>query len=82
MSDLNECKPNDRVRITQTIRTREGAWQTKVEGTVQAVRSKPTGSWFAHGKNDKLWLQRILLKRDDGELVELVVNDETQVTKL
>lgn len=82
MSAMKECKPNDRVRITQTIRTREGAWETKIEGTVQAVRARPTGSWFAHGKNDKLWLQRILLKRDDGELVELVVNDETQVTKL
>lgn len=82
MVTMNEIKPNDRVRITQTIRTREGAWQTQVEGTVQAVRDKPTGSWFAHGRNDKLWLHRILLKRDDGELTELVVDDETQVTKL
>lgn len=44
MVTMNEIKPNDRVRITQTIRTREGAWQTQIEGTVQAVRDKPTDS--------------------------------------
>jgi hypothetical protein len=28
-----------------------------------------TGSWFAHGKDDKVWLDRIELRKDDGEMV-------------
>jgi hypothetical protein len=80
--DMSELQPQDRVRVTQTIQTRAGAWQTQIEGTVVRVASRPTGSWYAHGKHDKLWLKRVLLKRDDGELVELVINNQTQVTRL
>lgn len=71
---------NQRVRIVQTVDTREGPWQTAVEGVVKAIRAKPTGSWFAHGKNDKLWLTRVLLQKDDGELVELVIDSDTSIS--
>lgn len=66
----------------QEIVSREGRWTTEVEGTVVYCQPRPTGSWFAHGKNDKLWLQRIRLRRDDGELVELSLDERTQVTIL
>jgi hypothetical protein len=42
-----------------------------VEGTVVRWRQDRTGSWFAHGKDDKVWLDRLELRRDDGELVTL-----------
>ena len=75
-------EPNQRVRVTQEIVSREGTWATTVEGTVVYSKSRPTGSWYAHGKNDKLWLQRIRLRRDDGELIELSLDNRTQVTVL
>ena len=75
-------EPNQRVRVTQEIVSREGTWTTSLEGTVVYCQSRPTGSWYAHGKNDKLWLQRIRLRRDDGELVELSLDERTQVTVL
>ena len=28
-----------------------------------------TGAWFAHSKDDRLWLDRLTVRRDDGELV-------------
>ena len=71
-----------RVKVTQVIRTRNGEWQTAVVGKVISVLSRPTGSWHAHGKHDKLWLPRLLLQRDDGELADLVMDDETQVIVL
>ena len=46
-------------------------WSTTVEGTVVRWRQARTGSWFAHAKDDKLWLDRLELRRDDGELVTL-----------
>jgi len=75
-------EPNQRVRVTQEIVSREGTWTTAVEGTVVYCQARPTGSWHAHGKNDKLWLQRIRLRRDDGELIELSMDNRTQVTVL
>lgn len=73
-------KPSQRVRVLQTVHAREGDWHTGVEGEVVAVASKPTGSWFAHGKNEKLWLTRLRIRKDDGELVELVLDRDSVVT--
>ncbi|MBX3315584.1 MAG: hypothetical protein KF902_01830 [Phycisphaeraceae bacterium] len=39
---------------------------------MQRFGQATTGSWFAHSKDKKLWLDRLELKKDDGEIV--VVN--------
>lgn len=79
---MPELKPSQTVRIVQTVHTREGQWQTSVEGKIESIASRPTGSWFAHGKNDKLWLKRLRLQKDDGEFVDLVLDDDSVVTIL
>ena len=81
MAELN-LKPGQRIRVERTIRTREGDWKTSVEGEVVYVEHRPTGSWFAHGKNDKLWLQRVRIKKSDGELAELVLERDAKVKVL
>lgn len=75
-------KPSQRVRVQQTVHTREGDWQTGVEGEIVSVGSKPTGSWFVHGKGDKLWLTRLRIRKEDGELVDLVLDRDSVVTVL
>ena len=75
-------KPSQRVRVVQSICMREGVWRTEVEGKVISMASKPTGSWFAHGKDDKLWLMRLRIEKEDGERVDLVLDDESVVTIL
>jgi hypothetical protein len=45
---------------------------------VLVVRAEPTGSWYAHGKDDKLWLNRIRLRKDDGEITTIVVDQHTR----
>ncbi len=75
-------KPSQRVRVVQTVHTREDDWHTSVEGEIVSVESKPTGSWFAHGKGDKLWLTRLLIRKRDGELVDLVLDRGSTVTVL
>ncbi|MBX3395112.1 MAG: hypothetical protein KF841_07055 [Phycisphaerae bacterium] len=46
------------------------------------MQARPTGSWFAHGKGDKLWLTRLRLRRDDGELVDFNLDQDTRITLL
>ena len=77
-----KLQPGFRVRVMQEILTRESPWRTEVEGRIISVARAPTGSWFAHGKNDKLWLQRLQLQKDDGEIVDLVLGRESVVTIL
>jgi hypothetical protein len=60
-----------RVRVTQQVPRRQGHLKTAVEGSVVRYEQSKTGSWYAHGKDDKLWLDRLVLRRDDGEIVYL-----------
>ncbi len=68
-----------RVRISQMIVGREGRWTTRAEGTVLSCQPETTGSWYAHGKNDKLWLLRVRLQKADGEVTTLVIDHNSKV---
>jgi len=72
-------RPGQRIRVYQEIERREGNWVTFVEGRLLSVRPEKTGSWYAHGKDDKLWLNRIRLQKDDGEISTLAVDQYTRV---
>jgi hypothetical protein len=69
----NQILPGAKVTVTQQFAHRDPAkaWTNRVTGTVLEYMQKPTGSWFAHSKNDKLWLERLKIRRDDGELMTL-----------
>jgi len=62
-------KPGMRVRVIQQIPFAKGTTTATVEGEIVRFGQQKTGSWFAHAKDDKLWLDRLELKKDDGEIV-------------
>ncbi|WP_206291235.1 hypothetical protein [Humisphaera borealis] len=82
MTDLMREKllPGVRVRVTQQIAARHYALTSEIRGTVVEYKQKSTGSWYAHSKNDKLWLDRLLIKKDDGELTTLNLDEFTRIT--
>ncbi|MBL9141953.1 MAG: hypothetical protein JNK53_08820 [Phycisphaerae bacterium] len=63
--------PGTRVRVTQQMPSVQRVSTTIVDGTVVRYRQSMTGSWFAHSLHDKLWLDRLEIRKDDGELVVL-----------
>ena len=79
---IDDCKPGQRVRIIQEIDRREGAWRSEVVGTIRSIGQEKTGSWYAHGKDGRLWLLRIHLEKDDGELTTLSADPLTKVELL
>jgi hypothetical protein len=70
------------VCVTETVRRRDRGTETRTCGTVEAWEELPTGSWYAHGKDDRLWLRRLKLRKADGEISLLVVDDSTSIAKL
>jgi len=54
---------------------------SQTTGTIVDFQQKPTGSWFAHYKDNKLWLDRLTLKKDDGEITTLNL-DQFSVVEL
>ncbi len=77
-----DLRPGAKVKITQQIAGRDYTWTSDVVGTVVDFEQKQTGSWYAHSKDDKLWLDRLLIKKDDGELTTLNLDDYTHVEVL
>jgi hypothetical protein len=72
-SETVQVESGMRVRVTlRLVRGGEESSTSSVEGEVLRFGQQKTGSWFAHAKDKKLWLDRLELKLDDGELV--VVN--------
>ena len=61
-----------RVRVTQQMVRGAESSSSSIEGEVVRCGQQKTGSWFAHARDKKLWLDRLELRMDDGELV--VVN--------
>lgn len=72
-------KPGAKVKVTQQIAGRDYTWSTEVRGTVLEYNQKPTGSWFAHSDGDKLWLDRLKIRKDDGELMTLNLDEYTHI---
>ncbi len=72
-------QPGTRVRVTQQLPQRDKLWSNTVEGVVKRFRQAKTGSWFAHAKDDKLWLDRLELELDDGEVVVLNLDQYTVI---
>ena len=63
--------PGTKVKVIQQIPARDFVWTTEVEGTVVNYEQQMTGSWFAHSKNDQLWLDRLTVRKADGEITIL-----------
>src|SRR6266576_3138722 len=74
--------PGAIVEVTQQIPHRDRVWTNRVRGTVISYQQKQTGSWFAHSKDDKLWLDRLVVRKDDGEITMLNLDDYSRLEVL
>ena len=75
----SQLKPGARVRVTQQIPARAYVWAADVRGTVVDFQQKCTGSWFAHSKDDRLWLDRLVIRKDDGEISTLNLDEFSRI---
>ncbi|MBY0262967.1 MAG: hypothetical protein K2Q20_11520 [Phycisphaerales bacterium] len=78
----SQFQVGQRVRVTQQTPRLKGTLTITIEGVIQRLGQQKTGSWFAHSKDDKLWMDRLELKRDDGELVVMNLDQYSVVQPL
>ncbi len=71
-----------RVRVTRPTPIDNKGSEVEIVGVVIDHRPEPTGSWFAHAKNGRLPLDRLRLRKDDGEITTLVLDEHAVVTVL
>lgn len=78
----SQFPPGTPVTVTQTLDLGSKTIAAETVGVVEACERLPTGAWFAHGKDKKLWLDRLKLRKVDGEVTLLVLDDNTIIAKL
>lgn len=72
-------KPGTHIVVTQQIPARDRTWTTIVRGVIISYDQRSTGSWYAHAHGDKLWLDRLIIRKDDGEIVTLNLDEYSNV---
>lgn len=94
MTSQSLFPPGTPVCVRQLVLRRGEPLVAETIGVVEAWSEEPTGSWHAHGKEPrggpadaerggrKLWLDRLRLRKVDGEVVLLVIDDATQIARL
>jgi len=78
----DQFESGQHVAVTQQIPQANRVWTIQTSGEVIRFEQKKTGSWFAHAKDDKLWLDRLTIRKDDGELVTFNLDQYTHVETL
>lgn len=78
----DELTPGMRVEITQQVPRQDKTFSARIQGVVVKAEQRKTGSWFAHAKDDKLWLDRLTIRKDDGEIVMFNLDALTHVEVL
>jgi len=76
---VDQFELGQKVMVTQQIPQRDKVWTTRITGHVLGYEQRKTGSWYAHAKDDKLWLDRLILQKDDGEVVVCTLDLYTHV---
>jgi hypothetical protein len=71
--------PGTRVRVTQQVRVGHRRWQTQVVGFVLKEGRRPVGGIEMGGKASCCHQKTLQLKREDGELTEVALDENTQV---
>ena len=72
-------EPGTRVRVTQYVRVGHRAWTTQVVGVVEREGVRPLGGMEMGGKGLYARQQTIRLRRDDGEIVDVALDEQSKL---
>ena len=75
-------QPGTMVRITQQIPRRLDTYTMEITGKVIRQERQYSGSWFARNKRDRVWLDRLIVQKSDGEISILNLDEYTVVEVL
>jgi hypothetical protein len=74
--------PGTRVRVVQHIRVGHRRWTTEVTGSVEREALRPVGGVEMGGKAVYCHQPTLRLRRDDGEVTVVALDDNTQVHEI
>jgi hypothetical protein len=79
---FSELKPGDRIEVVHEVKVGSSkTWATKTIGTVVHTERRRQGLHFRRNQDDKVFADSIVLKRDDGELTTVTMDEFTELRR-
>jgi hypothetical protein len=76
-------QPGDRVEVVHEVKVGSSkTWNTKTVGTVVNTERRRQGLHYRRNVDDKVFADLIVLKRDDGELTTVSMDEFTVLKRL
>ena len=75
-------KPGDRVRVEHEVKVGFRGWKATTEGTVVRTERRRHSLHFNRNFDDKVFSDTIVLRRDDGELTTVTLDEFSELTRI
>jgi len=80
---FTELRPGDRVEVVHEVKVGSSkTWMTNTVGTVVNTERRRQGLHFRRHVDDKVFADMIVMKRDDGELTTITMDEFTELRRL
>lgn len=75
-------QPGDRVEVTHEVKVGFRKWSVTTAGTVVAKDRRRHGLHYQRNFDDKAFSDMLILRRDDGELTTITIDEFTELRKV
>ena len=72
---FTELEPGDRVELVHEVKVGSRVWNTTTAGEVVRVERRRHGLHHCRNRDDKVFSDAVVLKRDDGELTTVTIDE-------
>ena len=80
--NLRSLQPGDRVEVTHEVKVGFRNWNAKTIGTVVAKDRRRHSLHFNRNFDDKVYSDVLILRRDDGELTTVTLDEFSELRKV
>ena len=75
-------QPEDRIELKHEVKVGFRSWENVTAGTVVRTERRRHGLHHRRNRDDKVFSDVIVLRRDDGELTTVTLDEFSELTKL
>jgi hypothetical protein len=79
---FESLQPGDRIEMVHEVKVGFRKWLTTTRGTVVSKERRRHSLHFRRNYDDKVFSDVILLRRDDGELTTVTIDEFSELKKL
>lgn len=79
---FEQLQPGDRIELEHEVKVGFRSWTTKTTGQVVSAQRRRHGLHYQRNFDDKAFSDVIILKRDDGELTTVTLDEFSVLRKL